>query len=203
MRGRSLNAIFLAIALSAAPILHADEVTDQVQVGVDAYEAGDLRKAVQELQYAIAQIQEMLNAQYIKLMPEPLAGWSAEEPQAQTAAMSMMGGGTQVSREYRNKDSGESVKIQVMADSPFIQAMSMMLANPMMTQSDPSTKLYRHKGHRGILKHRANSKQWEISLLIANRILVQVNGRGLTSKAALEAYLNTLDLAEVEKAFTL
>lgn len=201
MKQSGHRALALATVLMVSPALSADEVTDQLQLGIDAYQAGELREAVQELQYAIAQIQEVLDSQYTKLLPAPLEGWTAEEPQAQSAGMGMMGGGTQISREYRNNATGESINMQIMADSPFLQAMSMMLSNPMMMKSDPNTKLYRHGRHRGMLKHQRNSQRWEISLMVANRILVQVTGKGMASKDPLEAYLKSLDLKQVEKAF--
>ena len=202
MNKRFVKSLLLTASLAAAPVLFADEVIEQIDLGVQAYKGGELRQAVQELQYAVAQIQEVLNAQYTKLMPEPLAGWMADEPEAQSAGVAVMGGGTQVSRQYRKEDTRESVKIQLMADSPFLQAMSMMLSNPMMIQSDPSTKLYRLGKYRGMIKHQKGSKRWEISLMVANRILVQVFGDGLDSKVPAETYLEALDLKAVEKAFS-
>ncbi len=203
MKKRFTRSLLLAATLAAAPALYADEVTEQIDLGVQAYNGGELRQAVQELQYAIAQIQELLNSQYTRLMPEPLAGWTADEAEAQSAGMAMMGGGTQVSRQYRKEGAGGSVQVQLMADSPFLQAMSMMLSNPMMMQSDPSTKLYRLGKYRGMIKHQKNSERWEISLMVANRILVQATGEGLESKAPAEAYLKAVDLQAVEKAFSI
>jgi len=203
MKKNFFRALLISASLIATPLVFADEVTEQINMGIQAYNDGELRQAAQELQYAVAQIQEMLNSSYTKLMPGPLAGWDAEEPEAQTSAMAMMGGGTQVSRQYRKIGSNESVRIQLMADSPFLQAMSMMLSNPMLMQSDPSTKLYRQGRYRGMIKHQTNSDRWEISLLVANRILVQVSGEGLKSKAPAEAYVKALDLKAVEKAFSM
>ena len=158
---------------------------------------------MQDLQYAIGQIQERLNTGYTSLMPEPLPGWRAEAAESQSAGMAMMGGGTQVSRSYFKEGGQESVQIQIVAESPFLQVMAMMMSNPMMMQSDPSSKLYRLGSHRGIVKHAAGSDQWEISLLVANRILVQVQGQGLTSQEPVEGYLKALDLPAVERAFSL
>jgi len=198
---RNLLAVLAASLIGGAPPLHADEISDQIEMGRQAYEAGELRQAKDELQYAIAQIQERLDNQYVTLMPEPLPGWVAEPAQAQTAGMAMMGGGTQLSRAYREPSSGAAVELSVMADSPFLQAMSMMLSNPMMMRSEPGTKLYRLGRHRGMLKHPPGSKHWEISLMLANRILVQVQGDGLEDQAPAEAYLKALDLDAVQKAF--
>lgn len=188
-------------ALLCASPAGADEVTDQIDSARGAYSQGDLRQAVQGLQDAIVRIQEKLQGNYGALMPEPLAGWRAEAAESQTLGMAMLGGGTQVSRRYLKEDTGESVQVQIMADSPFLPMMAMVLSNPMMIQSDPSTKLYRHGAYRGTLKHEAGSDQWEISLLVANRILVQVEGQGLKGPEAVEGYLKAIDLQAVEKAF--
>jgi len=201
MKTRSLALVLATSLVSSAPLLYADEIIDQIEMGRQAYEAGELRQAKDELQYAIAQIQELLDNQYVKLMPEPLPGWVGEPAQAQTAGMAMMGGGTQLSRAYRNNATGESVELSLVADSPFLQAMSMMLSNPMMMRSEPGTKLYRLGKHRGMIKNPPGSDRWEISLMLANRILVQVQGDGLKDQSPAEAYLKALDLDAVQQAF--
>lgn len=203
MNPNRFAALLLTTLLSAAPVLPADEIIDQIDVGKKAYEDGELRQAKQELEYAVAQIQELLDNEYIKLMPEPLKGWSAEQAQAQTAGMAMMGGGTQISRRYYNNDSGESVELRVMADSPFLQAMTMMMSNPMMMRSEPGTKMYRLGKNRGMIKNQPGSDRWEINLMVANRVLVQSEGNDLKDKKPVEAYLKALDLEAVEKAFGL
>jgi len=201
MKLASLAAVLAASLMTITPLSYADEITDQIEMAKQAYEAGELRQAKDELQYAIAQIQELLDNQYVKLMPEPLPGWVGEPAQAQTAGMAMMGGGTQLSRAYRNDATGESVELSLVADSPFLQAMTMMLSNPMMLRSEPGTKLYRLGKHRGMIKNPPGSDRWEINLMLANRILVQVQGDGLKDQAPAEAYLKALDLDEVQKAF--
>ncbi len=203
MKPASLAIVLATALLSIMPLLHADEITDQIEMARQAYESGELRQAKDELQYAIAQIQERLDNQYVQLMPEPLPGWVGDPAQSQTAGMAMMGGGTQLSRTYRNNATGELVELSLVADSPFLQAMSMMLSNPMMMRSEPGTKLYRLGKHRGMIKNAPGSDRWEISLMLANRILVQVQGDGLKDQAPAEAYLKALDLDAVQKAFGL
>lgn len=191
----------LGFALGPATRLHADEILDQIEAAKQAYQASQLRQSVQELQFVITQIQEKLDQEYAKLMPAPLEGWKAETPQAQTAAMAMMGGGTQVSRRYYRDDRGESIELRILADSPMLQVMSMMLANPMMMRSEPGTKPYRQGRHRGMIKNQPGSNQWELNLLVSGRILVQVEGRGMQASQSLEDYLQALDLDAVERAF--
>lgn len=194
-------ALSLSLMLGFPSLPYADETIDQIDAAKQAYQAGQLRQAVQELQFALSQIQEKLDQEYTKLMPGPLEGWSAEVPQAQTAAIAMMGGGTQVSRRYSRGDRGESVELRILADSPLLQVMSMMLSNPMMMRSEPGTKPYRLGKHRGLIKNQTGSMEWEINLMVSGRILVQAVGQGMQVSQALEDYLKTLDLEAVERAF--
>jgi hypothetical protein len=164
------------------------------------YESGELRKAVQSLQFAVASIQEKINLDLLKLLPEPLEGWQAEEPQAQSAGMAAMIAGTNLSRRYF-QDGGAAVEINIMADSPLMPMMTMMLSNPMIMQTNPNARVYNHNGQRGMIQHEKHSDRWEISLLLANKILVKVDGSGLKDQESVEAYLKAVDIDAVQKAF--
>jgi hypothetical protein len=191
-----------AAMLSVSVPTVADEVTDQIGVAQQAYEAGNLGQAVDELQYAVAQIQEKLKADYVKLLPEPLAGWTADEAIAQSGGMAALAGGSMMSRDYRKEGGSETVSLQIMSGGAMTQAFSMMLSNPMFMQMDPSAKMYRLQGNRGLLKHDRGSKSWEISLMLRNGIMVQATGSGLADKGPVEAYLKAIDFKAVEEAFT-
>lgn len=180
----------------------ADEVTDQIDAGRKAYNSGELRQAVQELQFAVAGIQQRLNERYVKLLPSPLAGWKADEAESQGAGMAGILVGTAVTRRYYKEDTGENIEINLLADSPMLQAMIMMMSNPMLLQSEPGTKPYRHQGHSGLLKQDKPNDSWELSLIVANRILVQISGHALKDKEPLELYLKAMDLPAIEKAFS-
>lgn len=200
MTALSLFTAGLLTLLAGASL--ADEVTEQIDAGRKAYDSGELRQAMQELQFAVAGIQQRLNERYVKLLPTPLAGWTAEEAESQGAGMTGMLVGTSVTRRYHKDSSGEGIEINLLADSPMLQAMMMMLSNPMLMQSDPGTKPYRHQGHSGFLKQDKASDTWELNLIVANRILVQISGHGLSDKEPLELYLKAMDLSAIEKAFS-
>ncbi len=192
-------ALLLGLLLTLPMAATADEISDQITTAKTVYETGDLRKAVQELQYAMAQIQEQINDANTTLVPGPLPGWSAGETQSQSGGFAGMTG-TTISRDY-SSETEESVSIQIMADSPLMQAMSMMLNNPMLMQMSPGTRMYRHQGHNGMIKHDAGSDSWEITLMMQGRILIQVSGQGLSSKQPVIDYLKAIDLKAVEAAF--
>ncbi len=201
MIGNRVVAAMLVAGMSVAGTALADEVEEQIDLGRQLYGEGDYRGSVEELQYAISQIQEKLNEQYMELLPEPLEGWQADEPQAQSGGgMAMFGGGTQVSRDYRNEQGAGQIHVQILADSPMLAAMSMMIGNPMLMQGEQGTKAYRKGRTKGMIKSRGGNV--EITLLVANRILVTVKGSNVSGKEPVEAYLDAMDLRAIEKAFS-
>ena len=177
-----------------------DSVLEQIEAGVKAYKAGEYKQAITELNFAIAEIQSRIDEAAKQVLPDPLPGWKAEEAEAQSMAMMGMGG-TTISRSYYREDGEARVEIQIVADSPMIQMFAMMMTNPMMMQGDPSTKVFRHNGKRGLMKHEKNSREWEATLLLGNgRIMVQVNGSNLEDDSAVMAYLDALDLKKIENS---
>lgn len=192
-------AVLLALALTCAPAA-ADEISDQIEAGRKAYETGELRSAVQTLQFAIAGIQEKINLSLVELLPPPLEGWTADEPEAQTGGVAALITGTNLSRRYHRED-GAEVEITITADSPLLSMMGMMLANPMLMQSSPGTRTFSHAGHRGMVQHEVDARRWEISLMVGANILVQVTGSGLDDRQTVEDYLNAIDLPAVQRAF--
>jgi len=177
-----------------------DSVLEQIEAGVKAYKAGEYKQAITELNFAIAEILSRMDEAAKQVLPDPLPGWKAEEAEAQSMAMMGMGG-TTISRSYYREDGEARVEIQIVADSPMIQMFAMMMTNPMMMQGDPSTKVFRHNGKRGLMKHEKNSREWEATLLLGNgRIMVQVNGSNLADDSAVMAYLDALDLKKIENS---
>ncbi len=188
------------VILLAGNAVAGDSVLEQIEAGVKAYKAGEYKQAITELNFAIAEIQSKVDEAAKQVLPEPLPGWQAEEAEAQSMAMMGMGG-TTISRSYHQEGGEARVEIQIVADSPMIQMFAMMMTNPMMMQSDPDTKVFRHKGKRGLMKHGKNSREWEATLLLGNgRIMVQVSGSNLDSDAPVLAYLDALDLEKIEKS---
>jgi len=108
----------------------------------------------------------------------------------------MMGGGSTMSKEFQRDR--ENVKVSVMANSPMMQMMTMMLKNPAMMAGQKNTKPYRYKKARGMIKK--DKYKTEISLVLAGQILVQVTGKKLEDDAVLKQYLEQLDFAKLKDA---
>lgn len=192
MKNRLLVAAF-AIALSASAL--ADEITDQINLGLEAYESQDYRLAIDELNYAIVQLQEKVDAENANLLPEPLEGWTASAVENTSSAMAMMGGGTNMTREYQR--GSETVEITLIAGSPMVAGMLGMVNNPMILSSSPDTKPYRYKRIKGMKK--TIGDEIEVTLSVLGQIMYQVTARN-SSEASIEAYLDATDFPGIQQS---
>src|SRR5690606_18487739 len=67
-----------ALTISAAAV-HADEFTDVVEGALEAYRAGDITVAQEELDYANTLLREMKTASLANHLPEAPDGWTRED----------------------------------------------------------------------------------------------------------------------------
>lgn len=188
------TAILTTAALLAglyASMAMADEVTDQIQEGLKAYEKGDLDTATIALDTAATLIRQQQANSLSGVLPEPLPGWSADEAETSSAGAAMLGGGLHAERTYRKED--EQVNVSIVGNSPMLQAMSMMFANPAMMGGD--AKLLIIDGRKVIQKKEDHSLQ----AMIANNFLVSVEGGDGTADESVKAYFEAIDFEALEK----
>ncbi|MGB5734731.1 MAG: hypothetical protein WBM40_09830 [Thiohalocapsa sp.] len=196
---RRAQSLPLLLTLILAAGAQADSVTDQIEAGRRAYEAGDARVAIQALQFAVAEIETQLSKKQLELLPQPLPGWSADDAVSETGGFAAMLAGTNLSRSYRNDASGAGVQISITADSPLLAMMGMMMSTPMLMQAQPGSSPYTRAGFRGMLE-KDDADNVKITLMVGTRILLQMQGSDGASRAELEAYLDAMDLGNLEKA---
>jgi len=182
------------ITVAAVAPLQADTISDQIQAGLKAYENKEYKVAMEELKYASAAIGKLDAQENTKLLPQALDGWSKEVGADNSAAMAMLGGGSMTSAIYKKAD--EEIKIEIIANSPMIAAVAMMINNPMIAQADKNSEIFRHQGAKGIRKEEGSKS--EITLLLAGQIMIKLTGSHLQDKKVLEAYLNQMDMKKIK-----
>ena len=202
MRKAALVVLVVILGFMWAQGALADEISDTIEEAKELYLEGKYSEASSELQFAVNQIQNLQAEQLKKLLPDALAGWEAEEGTASIGAMGFFGGGLTVSRTYRKKDTGESIEIQILTDSPLLQSMLMFLTNPMMSAGQPDTKLVRIKKEKAVEKFSAQRKDGELSVVLEGKTLITVKGRRITDKKILYEYMEMVDFEAVKKALT-
>ena len=191
----------LAITLTLSGTAGADEVSDQIEAAKKAYAAGELRSAVDTLNFAVAKIQEQMTANLMKLLPDPLDGWTAEDGTSQTGGVAAMITGTTMSRRYTRPD-GAEVTLNLMADSPMMPMLTMAMSMPFVMQSNQDMKTYSFKGYRGMVEHAADSTDYEVTLMVGSRLVIQGKGSKLADIKPIEAYFERLNLDAVQAALT-
>lgn len=163
----------LALPLAAPAVNAADEIEDQIKLGLKLYQDGKYNEAASELEFALAQLRQKKADSLSDIFPKAPQGWTAEEPQSESAARSMLGGGISASQTYRQKNGKGRAKIEVMTDSPLIQSLGMILSNPMFMQGGRQVRLVRIHGQKGMLK-RQGKKGFQLQMLINGKVLMKV-----------------------------
>ena len=175
---RTATAILLG-ALLALPA-QADDVEDSISAALEAYRAGDVKTAKQELDFA-AQLLSQMKAEGLRgFLPEPLDGWEREDDETDNQAMAAFGGGQMAGASYTSGD--DDVQIQIMADNQMVTAMAAMFSSAAMMGA--MGKVERLAGEKVIV-----TPEGELQAMIDDRIMVQISGSAdvETKKAFFEA----------------
>lgn len=190
MRKNLFLAIIFMIGFHGLPAW-ADDVIDQVNEGLKAYEAKDFSTAAVAFSAATNLIRQKQAEQLTALLPEALSGWTANDSESGSASPMAMGGGIQAKRVYRK--GRDQVTVTIMGQSPLLQSMSMMFNNPMFQSGN--SKLVIMDGRKVMQDKRQNS----LTTMIANKLLVSVKGRRRAELDDVKAYFKAIDFAALKK----
>src|SRR5690554_3434228 len=186
-----------SLGISAAAMGQSDEVTEQIELGLELYQEQEYGAAITELEFAISDIRELMAGRIGETFPAPPAGWSAAEVASSGgggAAARFGGGGSMLEREYQQEGGEGRLTAKLMIDNPMIQAMSAMFNNPALIAAQPNMERIRIGRDSALLKWDPERGNAEVSFLMDGRILVQVDGQGLESSDPAVALLKAWDL---------
>lgn len=187
MTDKRLFAAALAVALAVAPA-RADEVLDALDAARKAYQAGDYGEARQSLDTASQLIGQKNAENYAALLPEPLAGWTAEKADVAAVGVQMLSAST-ASRRYSNARS-DHVEVQITGDSALLAPMVAMFANSQFAGF--IGKVTRVGGQRAIV-----NRDGDVYIVVNSKFLVTVTGNGSASDKL--AYAQAVDVAKLAK----
>jgi hypothetical protein len=191
------------IALFIAPLCvpassSADEISEQIQRGLELYEKGNLSEALEELNFAVAQMRQKKADNLGELFPEALSGWKAGQPETKSGGAGMLGGGISASQTYEHTGGKGRATIEIMTDSPLIQSMAAMLSNPIFLQGGKNGRLIRINGEKAVLKDKG--KRGEVMMLLDNKILIKVEVRRMDAAGdAAKQFAEKINLDKVRE----
>ena len=161
----------------------ADEIEKSLQTALESYQAGDIKAAKEEIDFAAQLIRQMKAAGLSDFLPEALPDWTRAEGKQAGRAMMALGSGMSASATYTRGN--DKIEIQIMAENQMVSSMAMMFGNAAMMSSMGQIKRIKRQKV-------AITKEGEVRAMIDNRIFVQVTGRAPVEDK--EAYFAAINL---------
>ena len=190
---RILTLMLIAALFCLPQQAKADDVLDAIEQAVTLYKQGDFTGAAGNLEYAAQLVRQQKGGVLESFLPEPLAGWTASDPESSSLGGMFMGGGVSAERSYQKEGETDRIKVSIVTDSPMLQGMLMMFSNPMLVASS-GAKMETIAGQRAVVDYKPGNRQGEVTIAVANRILVKVEGSNV-EREDLVAYVGAMDFA--------
>ncbi|MDO9525853.1 MAG: hypothetical protein Q7J57_10025 [Gemmobacter sp.] len=157
-------------AFSAAMILpglsavaRADQVSDAIASALEAYNAGDVQFAMDELTMAQQLLQAQKAERLTGFLPEAPDGWTRTMNTDMNTGLGMMGAGTGAEATYEGPEA--SFRITLMADNPMVASMGALLGNSALMAT--MGKVVR------VGQVRVLQQENSLQTLVGNRVMVQ------------------------------
>lgn len=196
MLGRIAALAALAVLAGwAGPALAADGVPARMEAARAAYQKGDLTRAAREMDAALGELHERLGRGFGEAMPPAPAGWTADAPEAQ--GLGQVGGGLSVTRAYLGKDS--SLNASLILDSPAVAAAAALFSNPAASAAQPNTRRVKLGSEEALMRWDAATRTGEITLVVGNRVLLEIEGDNLPNGDLLVEVAKGWNLAAIRK----
>ena len=180
-----------AMLLLAGPAVAAD-VPALIDAGRQYYQAGDIARAAHQLEGALADLQDRLGRGLSQDMPAVPAGWQGED--AETQGLGAVGGGLSVTRAYTKGDA--SLNASLILDSPAIEPAAALFVNPAV---DPTLRRVKVGAEDALLRWDSAGRSGEITLVLGNRVLLQIEGDNLASGDVLVDLAKGFNVAGIRK----
>ncbi len=184
-----IAAVLLVIATVSTA--RADDVTDQINEALKAYQNHDTPTAIAALDAAANLLRQSRADALKKVLPQPPAGWTADDAEASAVGAAMLGGGITASRTYHN--GSQQVEVEIMADSPMLQGMAVLLSSPFAAAGGMKTVVL--GGRR--LSYTENDNSYVT--LVAEKVIVKISGGKETPDPTMKSFIGAIDFAAIEK----
>jgi len=202
---KKLHQSFATVMLAALPLTGpalASEVVEQIELGLELYQAENYGAAITELEFAINDIRKLMSGRISETFPKAPAGWTAAAAESSSGgggAAAMLGGagGVMLERKYSEDNGNGSLEASLIIDNPLVQGMSALFSNPALIAAQPNTERVRIGRESAIVKWEPDRSRAEATLLLDGRILMQVKGQNLESQDVAVDLLKAWDLEAV------
>ena len=186
---RWIAALLLGVAVASGA--RADDVTDQINEALKAYQNHDTQTAIAALDAASNLMRQTRADGLKKLLPPAPPGWTADAAESTAVSVAMLGGGITASRAYHNGD--QRVEVQIVADSPMLQTVAALIGSPLGAFGGMKTVVI--GGRR--MTYSDNDRSY--MTLVADKVIVRIEGNADTPDPTLKSFIAIIDFAAIEK----
>jgi hypothetical protein len=188
---RLCGGLAIALCIPAVSSARADDVTDQINEALKAYQNHDTQTAIAALDAATNLLRQSRADALKKLLPAPPPGWTADAAQSTAVSVAMLGGGVTASRAYHNGD--QRVEVQIVADSPMLQTVAALFSSPLGAIGGMRTVVI------GGRRMSYNDTDHSYTTLVADKVILRIEGETGTLEPTLKSFIALIDFAEIEK----
>jgi hypothetical protein len=181
----------LALGVALVPGARADDVTDQINEALKAYQNHDTQTAIAALDAAANLLRQARAEGLKKLLPPTPPGWSADEAQSTTVGVAMLGGGITASRAYHNGN--QRVEVQIVTDSPVLQGLGALIGSPLATIGGMKTAVI------GGRRMSYTESDHSYMTVVADKVIVRLEGNADTPDATLKSFIGAIDFTGIER----
>jgi hypothetical protein len=183
--------VFFLFAGLLAPAARADDVTDQINEALKAWQNHDAQTAIAALDAASNLLRQSRADSLKKPLPPPPPGWTADAAESTAVSVAMLGGGITASRAYHNGI--QRVDVQIIADSPMLQGLAALINSPLGAIGGMKTVVI--GGRR--MSYTENDHTY--MTLVADKVIVKIEGNSDTPDPTLRSFIGVIDFPTIEK----
>ncbi len=191
--------MMICLTLTAGP---KDEALSSLDTAKGFVSGEQYSKAVDEINYALAKINEILAQKLLALIPEAPAGYTRESTNSTGlgTAGSFMGSANSLTADASyNNPSGSYINLTITVGGFIGQAASFANMGQMFGGAVAGSSTIRIKGYTGTLEYDQENQSGTLSVKVGDDKSVIIEGSQIESGDILKALAEKMDLARLER----
>jgi len=196
----TLSVILLAVMLAA----QAEEAISSLDAAKELIKNQQYVKAQDEINFALAKINEILAEELLKFIPENPEGFKLEDKDAQAlgAAGAILGSANSIAATGDYSKGDASFKLTISVGGVLGQAGGLMgMAAMFGGMNAGGGKTIRVLGYSGTQEYDKGEKTGTLTIQVGDKITVMVEGDEIDNADLLKSLAEKVDLAKLEKSF--
>ncbi len=180
----------------APPVAPTDAIA-RIDAARGLYRSNKLLQAVDELDAAIDAIHRQLAQAYAPTLPLAPPGWTIEQPDLNRLAL--LGSAVASARDYRQNNGQGRMNARIVLDGDMVRQMQPLFGNPMPQGLPPTVRRVKLNDDEAVVAYDPKQRGGEVSMLVGNRILLQVEGQNVPSADPMLAVMREWNIAQLRK----